>query len=128
MDRLHSQRGYTRTSKLFLLGVVVAIVYLGVTFWPVGMMYYRIRTDARRIANQGFNNQNTEELVGKFMRATFEQDGINLYRTDINYDRTEPKVIRVSVDVRLPFTYPLTGKVRMWRTRIAVHAEKARGF
>jgi len=129
LNRLRRQRGYTRLPKLILLALVIGAGYLGVTFWPAAKTHYRIKNDAKRMANRAFMaDSNKEALITKFLKVLHERDGLILTRAELTLDDSDPNVHHVSIRVELPYEYPFLGEKRLWKTTIEVIAERSRGF
>ena len=130
MVRFSGQRGYTRFPRLIMVLLVAATGYFAATFWPVVRAHYRIKNDAKRMANRALQNDGTprETHIARFLELLYEREGLVMTRSEVELDTSDSDRAAVKVHVELPYEYPLFREQRIWKTTIAVVAERARGF
>jgi hypothetical protein len=128
MTRSRSQQGYTRFFWLIFLLVALVVGYLGFTFWPAVRSYFRIRSDIKSMANQALApRQTTEKLIREFLEKVGERERLALTRSDVRFDRPTSDRVDISVQVKLPYRFPLTEKQRFWDTTVETTVERLRG-
>ncbi|MFC1610901.1 hypothetical protein ACFL6C_08075 [Myxococcota bacterium] len=129
MKRLRGQRGYTQMTKVVLLLLVAAAIYLSIAFWPVAKSYYRIRQDAVRLANLMLKSDIDHEAhIRRFLEETYARDGVMVARPDVDLDRRTKGLVDISIRLTLPYQYPFTGTNHFWNTTVEVSAERIRGY
>ncbi len=123
-----TEPGYGRFSKLAWLALGAALVYAGVTYWPVAKTYFTIKQDARRLVIRTLNpGEDPEIQIQRFIELVRQRDKIPLTRSHIAYQRQEDRA-EISVRLALPVAPPGVSKRYSWTTVVKAEASRERGF
>jgi len=109
--------------KLVLLGIAVALVYLGLCYWPLADKYFAIRYQAQVLANHVKHNGRDYRAVQEMLKHIEHDTGLRLGFGNVNV-RILPKEVDVAVDAPIPVELRGIHRTLVHRLTITGHSNR----